>query len=186
MSRPSKQFSSPMNDKQKKMAEENHDLIYKVIADMNLDREEYYDIGAIGLCYATFGYKKNKGTKFSTYAYTCIQRHILNEIRTKKSEYKIKDYQLFYYQGGDEHEDWTGNNIVLQLPSNDNTEKSALIRMGFKKVYNKLSDRDKTILQYYIKGYAIYEIGDIIGLTRQHTSVLYLRIKDKIERACCY
>ena len=41
-----------MTDDQKKLVEDNHLLIYKVINDMKLSTECNYDLAAIGLCKA--------------------------------------------------------------------------------------------------------------------------------------
>lgn len=67
----------PLSEAQRRLAEENHKLIYQFLRDCNLPLDEFYDIAALGLCKAAQGYDARKGVKFATYAY----RVMLNEIR---------------------------------------------------------------------------------------------------------
>ena len=65
------------------MFESNTKLVWRVIKNMHLyatkdvDMDDYYQIGCIGLLKAVDTYDVNKGTAFSTYACRCIQ----NELR---------------------------------------------------------------------------------------------------------
>ena len=64
------------------MFNENRGLIWKAIKDMHLyatkdmELDDYYQIGSMGLLRAIDTYDANKGTQFSTYAVKCIKNEI--------------------------------------------------------------------------------------------------------------
>lgn len=64
------------------MFNENNGLIWKAIKDMHLyatkdmELDDYYQIGSMGLLRAIDTYDTNKGTQFSTYAVKCIKNEI--------------------------------------------------------------------------------------------------------------
>ena len=62
-----------LNDEQRKLVADNHNLIYQYLIDNNLPQDEYYDIAAIGVCKAAMGYDASKGINFST----CVHKLIL-------------------------------------------------------------------------------------------------------------
>ena len=61
---------------QKKLFEDNHNLIYSYAKKKHISSEKWYDVLAIGLCKAARSFDPDKG-KFSTWAY----RFFDNEIR---------------------------------------------------------------------------------------------------------
>ena len=74
---------------------DNLKLVYFVIKKMNIfnssEYEDYFQIGVIGLIYATKTYNPNLKITFSTYAYVCIKNEILKYIKKKvKIEFKMK------------------------------------------------------------------------------------------------
>ena len=72
-----------ITEEQKKLAEENHNLIYRFLSKYNLSIDDYYDIAAIGLCKAAMTFDKSK-SKFSTYAFKCMYMIMLHEKRKEK------------------------------------------------------------------------------------------------------
>lgn len=62
---------------QQQLVEDNHNLIYGFLRKYNLSQDEYYDLAAIGLCRAAKCFNKDKGSKFSCYAYLVM----LTEVR---------------------------------------------------------------------------------------------------------
>ncbi len=60
-----------MTEEQKKLAEENHNLIYFYARKYHMSKQEFedmYGILAIGLCKATRDYDESRGRAFSTVA----------------------------------------------------------------------------------------------------------------------
>ena len=64
-----------LNDEQRKIVENNHDLIYGYAHKMGISIDEYYDILAIGLCKAAKAFDESKG-RFSTLAYCCMKNEM--------------------------------------------------------------------------------------------------------------
>lgn len=80
-----------LNDKQKKLVEDNHNLIYSYLKTNDLsmnDTEDWYGVAAIGLCHAALTYNEDKDVKFSTYAYVCIHHEITHAFRDHKRSIK--------------------------------------------------------------------------------------------------
>ena len=84
-----------MTKEQQKLIEDNHNLIYGVLKEYNLDREDWYDIAAIGLCKAAISYDNSIG-EFSTLAYRYIHNEILHEYR-RMSTTKRKSMKCLIY-----------------------------------------------------------------------------------------
>lgn len=49
-----------LTEEERKLVEDNHNLIYIVADCMEIDADEYYGLLAIGLCHAAQKYKKRK------------------------------------------------------------------------------------------------------------------------------
>ena len=73
-----------LSTEQRKLVEENHNLIYAVIHRLNLSVEDYYDIAAIGLCKAAIKYDSERGM-FSTFAFSVIRNEILMDKRKDRA-----------------------------------------------------------------------------------------------------
>lgn len=74
----------------------NVGLIYQVLKKYKLYnlRDEYFDVGMIGLVKAANTFDSTKGFKFSTYAFKCISSEILNCL--KKNNCTIRDVSFDY------------------------------------------------------------------------------------------
>lgn len=71
-----------LNTEQRKLVEDNHDLIYGFMLKHNLDFENWYDVCAIGLCKAVVAY--DGSTKLSTFAYTAMLNAVRRELKLNK------------------------------------------------------------------------------------------------------
>lgn len=71
-----------LTPQQKKLVEDNHNLIYSLAYKKNINLDEFYGDLAIGLCKAALAFDENRG-KFSTLAYTSMY-----------NEYKIRLRQI--------------------------------------------------------------------------------------------
>ena len=76
-----------MNEELTKLIYENEKLIYSFMKDYSnyIDKEDLYQVGCIGLINAYNNFKKEKGVKFSTYAYMYIQGEIKKFIRENRT-----------------------------------------------------------------------------------------------------
>lgn len=136
-----------MND----LVTENESLIYHVLKQMNLynQRNEYYDVGAIGLCKASNTFDETKGYTFSTYACFCIKNQILQEIRKSKSKHNKANYGCISLNKTIDNE----NDYEIQdiLPSKVNIEEDYLLKEQIKELKNailKLKDEEQYIINH--------------------------------------
>lgn len=70
-----------LNTEQKKLVEDNHDLIYGFMTKYRLDFSTWYDVCAIGLCKAGMAY--DGSNRFSTFAYYCMHNEVKKAKRTQ-------------------------------------------------------------------------------------------------------
>lgn len=73
-----------LNTEQRKLVEDNHDLIYGFMVKYKLDFNNWYDVCAIGLCKASVIY--DNSTCFSTLAYRCMYNEVSNTKRIGRSK----------------------------------------------------------------------------------------------------
>ena len=149
-----------MTEEQKKLVEDNHNLIYFTIHKYNLDIEEYYDIFALALCRAAINYDPNKGTTFSTYAVSAMKGDFLHNIRKSKAKRRsgtcVSINEEIYNDGNNDLitlEDTLSNRL-------DAFDESILLD------FTKLSDRLRRILWLSYSGYTQNEIADIFGVSQ--------------------
>ena len=76
-----------MNEELTKLIYENENLIYSFIKGYSnyVDKEDLYQVGVIGLINAYDNFKKEKGVKFSTYAYIHIYGEIKRYLRENRT-----------------------------------------------------------------------------------------------------
>lgn len=85
-----------LDEKQRKLVEENMDVVNRVIRkyihiNQNIYGMEYddiYQVGAIGLCKAAFSYQNTQKASFSTYAFRVVLNTLYDYLRNlhKKQE----------------------------------------------------------------------------------------------------
>ena len=154
-----------MTEEQKKLVEDNHNLIYFMIHKYNLDIEEYYDIFALSLCKAAINYDINRGTTFSTYAISVMKSDFLLNIRRGKAQRRsgscVSIDEVVYDNNSD------GSSITLEdMLTNGLDAFDESISLDF----TKLSDRTRRMLWLSYIGYTQNEIADIFGVSQTQVS----------------
>lgn len=96
---------------------------------------------------------------FSTWLY----RVALNTVLTFKRKRKINASPL--------------DHMEVKMESNEKSERSDLLLRAIK----SLHDVDKTLITLHLDGYDNSEIGDIMGLTKNHVGVKLYRIKELLK-----
>ena len=155
-----------LTDAQRKLVEENHNLIYKVLYDKGFNIEEWYDVAAIALCNAAALYKPEKDIKFATYAYTSIYFSICRQMDLNKAQHRIPDSVLFSYNKmvpGDEYE----RSYADFLPGSGSFEDDIIDVERFKKGLEKLNNRDREIILLLADGHTYKSVGEKFGLSRE-------------------
>jgi len=166
-----------MTDEQRKLIEDNHNLIYSFLWKHGLDIEEFYDLAAIGMCKAAITFNASVGA-FSTYAYSCIMNEINNEFRKRRSLLRIPKESLVYYNAAmtDEGE----CKLIDILPSNVNVENEVVGNISVDEFLGKLKrEKMRTVAELFSLGYSQKEIANILGCAHQNVSEIKFRLRQK-------
>lgn len=151
-----------MNEEQRKLVEENHNLIYSFLLRNHLDVEEFYDLAAIGLCKAAMTFDKDI-SRFATYAYKCMHNEIRMYHRHNGTQRVVPDKLITYYEAEIKDSDGDISNFLAIIPSDFNLEDVAVSNMIYDEFLSKLSDRDKTVLYLLNDGHTQAEVSKILG-----------------------
>ena len=168
-----------LNDKQRKLVEDNHNLIYFYAKKYNVSLDEYYDTLALALCYAASNYDSSKGT-FSTLAIKTMHFKIQNDYTHNTRKKSIPIDKVVHYENT-----WAMGDLVV---SNVSPEVQVIKKQYNHEMINKMLDllddkRDKQILYYKLNDLTLTEIGKKLNLTHQSVSRLLKNIRIKIKDA---
>ncbi|MBR1376695.1 MAG: sigma-70 family RNA polymerase sigma factor [Bacilli bacterium] len=162
-------------------------LINFVMKKMNLnssiDFDDYYQVGTIGLIYASKNYNSNLKISFSTYAYTCIKNEILKYIKSNQNKkYDISlDEQIY-------------DNLILEETIADNSIENAIdtiiIEESNKELYRVLNDEltdDEKIIVKKLYGlgceqYKQTEVAKKLNIPQYKISRIRDRLFKKVKK----
>ena len=171
-----------MTEEQKKLAEENHSLIYFYARKYNISKKEFddmYGILAIGLCKAARDYDESRGSAFSTVA----MGYMLNECRNayRCDKYKNGKLNICSY------------NNIFPLSDDDGTAEYINVIEGKSDVwddinlieFNQFNEQLRKIAYLSYLGYNQQEIAKEMGITQSLVSRKLKKIRKEIENAYC-
>ena len=165
----------PLTDDQRKLAEDNHNLIYKFARKNNVSLDEYYDLLAIGLCNAARTYDKNKGA-FSTVAYRCMKNELSSYWRSINKKTSVPEEVIFSYDAPIRRDDCDGDSFKDSIP-----DYKAYNDMIDGVYINELTDmfdnREKKILKYAMSKLSHQEIADKINCSRASVTYYFKRMR---------
>lgn len=171
-----------MTTEERKIAEENHNLIFAFLERHHLPVEEYYDLAAIGLCYAAVAYNPNRGN-FSTLAYQCMYHEICKQMTAEKRAKRGGEKPLLscdlVYKNGDEEGKCT---ILSMLPSPDNVEEQCINAEMLSIFTRKLTPIQRKVFALFYRGYNQSEIAEILGYSKQYISTIRGKLAEKADR----
>lgn len=157
-------------------------LIYMIIKKYfnNYDREDLYQVGVIGVIKAYNNYKKNRNTKFSTYAYKYIYGEIYNYINNYKNIKVSKDYIKLYKKIN------TARSILAQELMKEPTtyELSSFLEIDpyiIDTVNNSMTKIDSLDRILYNDGKEI-TIFDTISDNKDYYNIDYLLLNEEIDK----
>lgn len=163
-----------MTERQKRLVEENHNLIYFCLKKYDLPENDFYDIAAIGLIKAAKTYKEET-TNFSTYAVFCIGNEIKTEYRNRTLKKVIPSDKLVR---ADKKIGQSLNDYYTIIQNgNENLEEKVCTEDLIKKITRKLDDRRKQVLVMLIDGYNMSDIASAMGVKPQRIFQLRNDIK---------
>lgn len=167
-------MSIQLNDEQRKLVADNHNLIYQYLIDNNLPQDEYYDIAAIGLCKAALEYDTSKGA-FSTYVYRAIKNNIS---RDKVTEKRHTVSAMSYNVTASVHGEETDVEYIETFLSNTDVENENVTKTFFKWFIEYMSLRELQIMYCKSKNMTDREIGKKYNVTHAAISSVWRRIKN--------
>lgn len=172
-----------MKDIKQQLIDDNYGLIISIISKYTIaedDRDDVISEATIGLLKAHDRFDPNLGYKFSTFAYSYIQGHILDYFNEKE-----------FYDSLDEEigEDFT---LMDTLESDQDIEQEYIeddltkYRLNLlNKILSKCSERDQEIFSLYMKGYTNTMIAEHfnfnVSRATQKINMIERYVKNKIE-----
>lgn len=155
-----------LNEEQRKLAEENHNLIYKFAWTKHADLEEFYDIFAIGLCHAAYAYDPSKGFKFSVLAYQCMTNEWRSYWRTRFANDRIPPNS-------------EASLDALELHLGDDGYVYDDTQQYVDKFVRRLTRTERTVLNGLLAGYRCTDIARRLGWSRQYIHKTKKQIQEK-------
>lgn len=166
-----------MTDEQRKLAEDNHNLIYGFLNKRKLDVDDYYDIAAIGLCRAAISYDKLK-EKFSTYAYRCINNEVYTYHTYLNRKKSIPEDIIYSYNiTANENTKELIIDTVFQCSNND--INYILENVVFEKFLTTLKDKERLIVKHLKNELTQQEIARKLNISQQAISLNIKNIRKK-------
>ena len=165
-----------LNTEQQKLVEQNHNLIYSFMNKNHLPFdavEDWYGACAEALCKAALFFNPKKNIAFSTLAYVCMSNEMKQIFR--KQDKEIKDTYSLNYK--------VTENIKLEdcIPDEHNEFRNIEVYEILNKHYDKLTDRNKKIINDYIQTEkTLTEIGQDYELSKGAVSKIYNKFLNNI------
>lgn len=162
-------MSLKLNDEQRRLVEQNHNLIYSAMTKCGIRRQDfddYYGFVATGLCKAVVNYDESKAKSFSTYAYKCMQKEIIAYTRWRFADKRDERLTVSYNQlinDLDENE----KEYSFLLADKKNNEKNSNFWLNFDDKMRILNNKDRMIIVLKAQGYTIKEIGQAVNISFQ-------------------
>jgi RNA polymerase sigma factor, sigma-70 family len=147
--------------------------------------EDLMQEGMIGLFSAIRSYDSSSGTKFSTFATTCIRNRVNTFIKTSNREKHIPlNTYISIYSGEDEEDEVP---IYEQLiDDSPGPEEEVLESERFREMYaeidKKLSPVERNVARLYISGKSRSEIAAAIGKDEKAVNNALTRIRNKLKQ----
>ena len=169
----------------KKLAEENHNLIYWFCNKNHLHLEEWYDIIAIAYMKGINTYDENCGVKLSTYLTKIMKNGYLIELRNKQTKKQIPQSEISsldfeYYNESDK-----GKHTLSDFIENENSffENDICFKADLQKAFSelKIPKRNYQIFLLRAQGCTLEEVAIDFGVTRERVRVICKEIGEKLK-----
>lgn len=171
-------MNQTLNDAQRKLVEDNHNLIYSYLKVHNLSMdavEDWYGTAAIGLCQAALAFDEKRGTQFSTLAYACIDNEVKRVMRQSKKN-------IIAYVSLDDSINESGYSLSDVIPDNEDCYFPIYLNEAIDIANRSLTDKEKRIVELVINsGLSQRKVADMIGVSRETVSNAYSKYISKIK-----
>lgn len=167
-------MSKVLNDAQRKLVEDNHNLIYSFLNSRHLSLdsvEDWYGTAAIGLCKAALTFDESRGAKFTTLAYICMDNEVRCIMRTNRKLAQSTVSLDDPIEGAD--------GCTLADVINDTQHdfmESIYLNDAIAIAYKKLNDRDKAMIDMVVnKGMTNVAVAAKFGVAQPTVSRVYTK-----------
>jgi len=181
-----------MTENEQKQVEENINLVHHMLKKYPWtkdDYDDYFQIGAYGLCMAVQGFDENKGFEFSTYAASwitgCVKKYSRDfgqgPIRPTRSDFTNNTKPKYLYIDGLINEN--GDNYGYDLLASEESKEDKIIAMlDLQKIRTNFSKRENLIINLSVAGNKQMNIAKILGISQAQVSRIKIGIRDKLKR----
>lgn len=149
-----------LNDEQRKLVEDNHNLIYFVGNKYVTNVDDYYDILAISLCKSAYKFKPELGFSFTTFAVKVMSNELFMEFRKNSRRGKFES-------------SWIPT-LEYRTDGLDNFDQMITWDLS------KLSKVEFRIMKLLYEGKNQTEIANELGYKQGHISRMIRRCKVKL------
>lgn len=168
-----------LNNKQQKLVEDNHKLIYFFLNKHKLSIDKWYDVCAIALCKAALKYKEET-SKFSTYALTCLHHAVYFEKRTSNAQKRIPEFSVISFD--EELKTESGEMTLLNIVDSHAINPYDFIsNIDIQNLINKENTTMRKILYLSSLGYTQTDISKVLHISQPHVSRLINKFKAKLK-----
>ena len=168
-----------LDEKQKKLVEKNHNLIYHTLNKHKLNQEEYYDILAIGVCKAAIKFGRER-SKFSTFAVKVMYNEFLQHDRNenaKKRKVNKNTLSLNHRMKDPKNESRTCE--FGDLLTDGREPFMDVIHMHLPDI---LTEQELLVCKLSYDDYNQTQIAENLGVTQSYVSRLLKRARTKLEK----
>lgn len=174
-----------MSEKARKLAEDNHNLIYSFIRKHKLNIDEWYGVLAESLCISATKFDESKGAAFSTYAYFLFEKKFAQCCRAKYNTKKtIPDNKLL--SGDYEYDNGKDKSTLFDAIEDKRCiETETLNRSETTRYVMSLKEIDKIIFFMMRDGYKQEVIAEKVGITQSYVSRKQKKMRKELEELLC-
>lgn len=170
-----------LTDSERKLVEENHNLIYKFAVDSKIDADEYYDVLAIGLCTAAKLFDPTHGTKFSTFAYRCMRTELFQTMRGERAKGRRPAGGIVSYNA----EISDGDTYLDYVSGLDGRYEFDVGNAEVAEYIERLSPVQQQVLNDLLKGETMVSIAKRSGYSRQRVHQIKKELQNEWLRYAC-
>jgi len=140
-----------------------------------LDKDDFVQEGMIGLLAAIKSYDTEKGAKFSTYCFTCIQNSIQTALRKLNRKKDIPENNVVPLE-----EEFIGSSSsYISAEDSFLAKESVSLLSGLLK--NNLSEFENSVLRLHMVGCSYSEIGERLSKSPKAIDNALQRIRKKLK-----
>lgn len=172
-------MSQTLNNQQRKLVEDNHNLIYSFLKQhkLSLDAvEDWYGTAAIGLCKAALIFDESRGSKFSTLAYLCMNNEVRMVMRANRKNVTVTTSL------NDDISTANGCCLADIIPDTRDCFYSVYLNDAIEIATRNLSDRNKKFIDLIINhGMTNTEVAKQFGVSQPTVSRVYAKFLKSVR-----